>query len=438
MQTTNSTLADLSPVWDIIGALQTVLAGSPVIRVIPGDLETPYSRFPNTDPSAIELSKDLSVSAIVIERQQQVDEILHAISGLDTVMNSIKSLHRQLVEKKDMFIQSLNLHKGLVSALWRLPTELLSQIFGHCLPELVHNSPTFQRKCPMLLTKICRRWREVAVNTPSLWCKLSVGRNHRDRQLATFRYDSWLKRSQGRPLSLAVSYYDDDSTKLRSLFQPYINQISSLSVRFDYGTKKPELMVTDLLALQELTISGFSRDMPAIARYISQQPPTLRSLKVEGPSSDLEGLSSFNPVWAHLTNVEIALHQPSAVFYLLQLCPNLSSLSIRAAFSYTQSLEPFTHTKLQSFRIACDSRRVNQLSDLFNAISFPNLRVLEARYIPWPHEELKAFLVRSRCPLESLILGIGVKTTYEQREEYIALIPSLKIFLDTMHDGHFA
>lgn len=124
----------------------------------------------------------------------------------------------------------MNLHKG-VSRLWRLPTEVLSQIFHRCLPE--SNCPSELEAPGMSLTAVCRRWREVAVDTPSLWCRVSVGfdelpyRYLEDSQ--AFRYDVWLKRSQGRPLSLALICEADDSTMLQNLLQPYTIQILSPS-----------------------------------------------------------------------------------------------------------------------------------------------------------------------------------------------------------------
>ncbi|KAG1740806.1 uncharacterized protein EDB91DRAFT_1004775, partial [Suillus paluster] len=77
----------------------------------------------------------------------------------------------QLVDQKDRVIQSLDLHKRFGSALWRLPTEVLSHIFIFCLPEVKYLSPA-SKLAPMLLTRICQRWREVAVGMPSLWCML--------------------------------------------------------------------------------------------------------------------------------------------------------------------------------------------------------------------------------------------------------------------------
>ncbi|KAG2066183.1 hypothetical protein BDR04DRAFT_1030623, partial [Suillus decipiens] len=95
-----------------------------------------------------------------------LDEIL----GLEAVMDRVRDFHQELIEKKDKITQSMYFHGGLVSSFWRLPNELLSQIFHHCLPDtdpkINHFSPPSRLKAPMLLIGICRRWREVATSTP--------------------------------------------------------------------------------------------------------------------------------------------------------------------------------------------------------------------------------------------------------------------------------
>ncbi|KAG2350968.1 hypothetical protein BDR05DRAFT_840418, partial [Suillus weaverae] len=105
---------------------------------------------------------------IITEHQQQLDPVVHEISDLQTVMDSINNLHQQLSEKKDKITQSMNSHKRLASALWRLPTEVLSCIFMYCLLEDKYLSPV-SNLAPVLLTRICRQWRDVAVGTPCLW-----------------------------------------------------------------------------------------------------------------------------------------------------------------------------------------------------------------------------------------------------------------------------
>ncbi|KAG1727809.1 hypothetical protein EDB19DRAFT_1748873 [Suillus lakei] len=441
MRTANSQ-ANIPSVSYVIDAMQNILARSRVIVCLfqhigrPGhvidhdqipDLETPYSRFPNTDQSA--MREGQSISAITTERQQQLDSVLHEISGLEAIMDMIKCLHQKLVEKQTKITQSMILHKGVVSALWRLPTEVLSQIFYHCLPEFGHLSPPSGLKAPMLLTGICRRWREVAVNMSSLWCGLFVRVDGRDWQRAASCCDSWLKQSRGRPLSLRLQCRaNDDSTKLQILLQPYINHITSLFIQFPSASDAPqsEHLLKDLPALRQLTIAA--ADEIAIARSISRLPNTLRGLRVLGTVFDVEHLFPPSPVWAHLTDVEIAIRGPFLL--LLQLCPNLASLTVHSAFLPPSllfggmgALEPFTHTKLQSLRIPQVIDR-NELSGVFEALSLPNLRVLEVCDVgAWPHNEFKAFLARSNCPLRHLILT----TTDEQRAEYMALIPSLTI-----------
>ncbi|KAG1830973.1 hypothetical protein DFJ58DRAFT_252670 [Suillus subalutaceus] len=345
------------------------------------------------------------------------------------------TLQQRLVEQKNKIIESINLHKGLVSPLWRLPTEVLSQIFCHCLPQIPKlgelQSPS-KLAVPMSLTRICRRWREVVVDMPNLWCVLLVEVDDGNWQQVAFCYDSWLKRTRERPLSLKIHFHAvDHSTKLRRLLQPYINQISSLSVEF-YHRKTPALnMFRDLLALEEMSVYFHEDipdgDMPASTLHsISQLPATLRSFDVSGWSLDFDDLTSCSPVWAHLTKLDIEIWEAKDVLHLLQLAPNLSSLTIGILSPAGEPLNPFTHTYLQTLHISFDYYD-DDFCDLLDALSLPTLRVLTVHIVPeWPHEEFKAFLARSECPLESLIVS-GSVVTDEQRAEYVALVPSFQL-----------
>jgi hypothetical protein len=126
-------------------------------------------------------------------------------------MDKIKNIHQQLLQKKDSIIQSMNLHRGLSSALWRLPSEILSLIFIRCLPDTEHLLPS-SKLAPMLLTRICRKWREVAVGMPSLWCRVIVDIDDDDCKRTAFCHDAWLERSRNRPLSLALKCSKKDAT----------------------------------------------------------------------------------------------------------------------------------------------------------------------------------------------------------------------------------
>ncbi|KAG1778953.1 hypothetical protein EV702DRAFT_933268, partial [Suillus placidus] len=107
---------------------------------------------------------------------------------------------------------AMNMHEELVSVMCRLPTEILCHIFIHCLPHTSYTLPN-SKSPPMLLTRICRHWRDVATDMPSLWCRLSMNINRatgRNWRQAVFCYDSWLKRTRGRPLSLEIMCIKND------------------------------------------------------------------------------------------------------------------------------------------------------------------------------------------------------------------------------------
>ncbi|KAG2143692.1 hypothetical protein DEU56DRAFT_884346 [Suillus clintonianus] len=323
----------------------------------------------------------------------------------------------------------------------RLPTEIIIHIFQNCLSEFTYPSAL---QAPLLLTGVCRRWREVAVNMPSLWCRLSVmvALSSSWRPQAS-GYDLWLKRSRGYPLSLALFCNNRDAIKMQRLLRPYVNQILSLRLTFYEGTTLPELLLDNLPALQELAILQGAHDsnveVLAIGHSIPRVPSTVRSLKIVDRFFHTVPLTSFGPVAAHLTYLDIStLRYPSAVLQLLHLCPSLASLKITVTFYYGEPLvfRPFTHPKIQMFHISHGSFDAQNLSALVEALSFPSLRVLEDHLIDIggppcrrPHKQWKAFLARSKCPLETLIFS-GWKTptvTDVEEAEYIALIPSLEI-----------
>lgn len=339
-----------------------------------------------------------------------------------------------LIDQRDNIIHPMNLHKEPGPAVSRLPAELLSEIFMHTLPPFDEFLSPSKLRSPMLLTRICRRWREVAVGTPGLWCRLFRGfkSSHcRHRKKESFCYDTWLKRSQGLPLSLEIRRF---TNPLAGLLQHYTNQISSLRTVCCAATH--DLLLNDLPALQVLTIYDgqiiYSQSKRStVTRSLLNHLFTLRSLKV---SCQLSFYSAdFDPFknsrWTHLTDVEISVFQQNVLVRLLQQAPNLSSVKIFIDDMHPEPLLPVklcTHEKLQLLHI----RYFESLSSyMLNALSLPNLRkfVADAGMQPeWPHEEFKEFLARSKCPLEFLYLGGGAMTD-EKTAEYIALIPSLKV-----------
>ncbi|KAG2143806.1 uncharacterized protein EDB93DRAFT_1228660 [Suillus bovinus] len=376
---------------------------------------------------------DLSAVSYTISAPQsiQLDAIMHGV----TSQNRVSRRHRKRIQEKAKIVQSNNSHKKFSSAIWRLPTEIIVQIFLYCIPEKAALTPA-PFMAPMLLTRVCRRWREIAVDMPSLWRNLRLKLGHGNWQQRAFCYDAYLRRSRGRQISLTLAECDDNNwAELRSLLQPYVNQISSLCVWLSSGDSSFPLVISDFGGLEELVVyTDSSNPVQAFA----QLPPNMRTLKLLDLWYNFQVLSSFKPLaWASLTHLEVAVEGLDSFPCLLRLCPNLLSLSMIGIFTAAvETSETLKHTKLQTLRLSGDfhlQMSVIEILGLFNDITLPNLRVLEVRNLgKWAHEEFKAFMTRSRCPLESLIFGGVVMTTDRQLAEYATLFPSLKIVTNPM------
>ncbi|KAG1814006.1 uncharacterized protein BJ212DRAFT_388415 [Suillus subaureus] len=251
------------------------------------DLETVTS---NVDSALVSATSD--------GPQNPSDTIIGEDSDLQIVRNGVICRQRQLIEGTADVVQSNTLRGSFSSPIWRLPTEILSEIFLYCLPEDEHWVYS-SKLAPLLLTRICRRWRDVAVGLPRLWCRLQLEVWHNtwqerayprdDWQTRAFGYDSWLKRSGACPLSLRLKCRTDWS-KLQSLLQPYIQQISSLSL--DFLSSIGPFVMEDFHALKELTIRQYIRDRPArgINRSLLKLPVNLRRINMKDLWFDLQAI----------------------------------------------------------------------------------------------------------------------------------------------------
>ncbi|KAJ7217043.1 hypothetical protein GGX14DRAFT_601837 [Mycena pura] len=84
-----------------------------------------------------------------------------------------------------------------------LPTEIVCDIFVHVLPVYPICPPLAGKSSPTQLTHVCRKWREIALSTPSLWRAIRI-RLCRDKSWDLDFVQTWLRRSGSCPLSLRM------------------------------------------------------------------------------------------------------------------------------------------------------------------------------------------------------------------------------------------
>lgn len=154
-------------------------------------------------------------------------------------------------------------------------------------------------------------------------------------------------------------------------------------------------------------------------------------------------LRLLTPIWAHLSNLTVDSCEQGAAMRLFHLTPALSSLKITSLFTYEYPalsslkrispftyefhLEPLTHTSIQSLSVLgrrpptySGWRLRNPAVTFLNALTLPNLRVLNVGARSWTGEELKG-VVLGVIPSEWLLtlelrlnLRIAMSGTSEQ------------------------
>ncbi|KAJ7162840.1 hypothetical protein C8R46DRAFT_999174 [Mycena filopes] len=130
------------------------------------------------------------------------------IAQIEAEISNLHDMIERLRDEKAVADERLNSYHYPVLT---LPTELVSEIFTHCLPVYPLAPPLEGPTSPTIFTEICRHWRDIALVTPGLWCAFRLENTHyRQRQLQTVQ--AWLDRSACRPLSIQMDllrYYPD-------------------------------------------------------------------------------------------------------------------------------------------------------------------------------------------------------------------------------------
>ncbi|KAK7443465.1 hypothetical protein VKT23_015638 [Stygiomarasmius scandens] len=156
------------------------------------------------------------IRGMLKESKQVVDDIDKEIAALRA------SIKKRLV-RRNYIAAKMDAHRALISPIRRLSSELISEIFIHCLSD-DHNPVRSIKEAPLLLTRICRLWREIALADPRLWKSLHIHipYHYNDEGVEkilnqrSLGMSSWLSRSGSLPISLSFSATYNDYPGHRS------------------------------------------------------------------------------------------------------------------------------------------------------------------------------------------------------------------------------
>jgi len=227
---------------------------------------------------------------------EQIYELLRLpeqeLRNTDEEISRLHDLLNELEHRREKALTYIHKHRQLLSPIRRLPPEILAETFVRCLPS--NHLPTRNlAEAPLLLTLVCKQWREIALSTPRMWCALHIYvpySRFNDVQFIEKRkagIQQWLERSGSLPISLSVTHKHPTWTPVHDPDNP------------------------------EAPLDPYSEESPL--------------------SSLMKCLVSFSPRWGELTlNVPIAALRPIASIPPERLLV-LHRISVSVPFSYTDS-----------------------------------------------------------------------------------------------------
>ncbi|ESK94546.1 hypothetical protein Moror_8013 [Moniliophthora roreri MCA 2997] len=217
----------------------------------------------------------------------ELHEIRKIISKPEEQVRLLNEEIIQLQAKRDKLQNFIDGHHALLSPARRIPRDIVSEIFLHCLPT--DRLPVCSiAEAPLLLTTICRPWREIALTTPRLWRAVHfvfptfVG-YRMDADFRSIFYSRkeglqlWLERARSVPVS--ISYFNPSSPvpiprrardELISMYSPMFN----LLIRYSSQCKA-------------LNLKGFPVEILASFRNLkTSDVPLLEFLSLESNGHD--------------------------------------------------------------------------------------------------------------------------------------------------------
>lgn len=297
-----------------------------------------------------------------------------------------------MVRERDCLKKEIEEHNRLLTPFRRLPDDMLREIFLACLPD-AHNATMSRREAPILLGRVCSRWRTVVYATPRLWATLHVPLPLPNRRSSsspditsrrTIAYHerlaihhaavkSWLARSGTCGLSLSFHPNSGYSPEHDLVVRDYLNTLLSFSDRW-YNI--------------EMTIP-YGQLSEAILSIAPTSVPMLQHVSLKFPHSVPPERA---PRWA-MNGLITASRLRSADLVMFPTSPSAVACSwARITYLCLSDMHPFSHSNRRGSTIheahailsACRSLEHCEL-DIFDApdavsppgpIALPRLRSL--------------------------------------------------------------
>ncbi|KAJ7145481.1 hypothetical protein C8R46DRAFT_549537 [Mycena filopes] len=320
------------------------------------------------------------------------------LADIDTKIADLEHALAQLRTAKDSAQARLDAFKYPVLT---LPVEIVSEIFTNFLPAYPLCPPLIGLFSPTLMTHICRLWREIALNTPTLWRAITLSTYYTipTRTLVHIGH-LWLERSRNCPLSMEIEGRGDVPD-----ISPVIEAVAPHRARWEHlRLAVPELQ-TDLPLLGPMPLL---RSLTVRELYLPNtagsqlDAPLLRSANID----DATAQHILLP-WAQLTSLTLHNVFASECTPILQQTPYLvhCSLHLWLPRVITDVPPQMSLPHLESLVITEeDADPVTGYLETFLVPGLSTLRIQEPCLGVDPIGGLRSFIGKSDCKLRDVVI----------------------------------
>ncbi|KAK7449788.1 hypothetical protein VKT23_013264 [Stygiomarasmius scandens] len=368
-----------------------------------------------------------------IRRIRQIcAEHLQNLHRMNTQIERLQASLDAITSKRDALQSKLSSLQSITSPLRTFPTEVLQSVFMNCLELFPVISA---HEAPLLLTRICSRWRSVAIGTPALWTSFHVALIGAKHPFESYNstcnaircgLQTFLLRSDPLPLNISLhsgrhslGLYNEDIIseidRTLEILIPHHKRWRCINLQFPARcmTSVEHLKGEKLLNLETAVIHCFGDDM--LSQYTTMSPspffenaPRLRRLSIKARDRTVMFKLIGSASWAQLTHLIISFSYWESsprplqdLVSLLKACANLEECCIKHP---AIDLEGFSTTDLLILP------KLKKIAIDFLFSSRATIRLLDVLVLP---------------ELKELVLGGDVI----RRNSHVSLISSIANFI---------
>ncbi|KAJ6515491.1 hypothetical protein C8R45DRAFT_888353 [Mycena sanguinolenta] len=323
-------------------------------------------------------------------------QLRRRLAELDAQISDQKRVLDQLLRTRSDVEREL--HATATYPVLTLPVEVTAEIFLHCLGVLDPPSiPQSSGSAPIVLSRVCRAWRDIAFSTPILWSQLRVQFERispSKKEPTEGIVDGWLSRAKYHPLSLDFSYRDVSPERLRDMIRRWSHRVERLRLDIYSGC---DIHLLELDSAAFPLLQGATLRCPQAPNLNPQRSAILFGDAVHFHDLKLPfNLHGFTLPWPQLTKFHGALPD----LRLFTLAPNLAQVTC-TFYPAEDHYMMITHRTLRSLTIGDDDT-----SPLLKYLTLPALQCLDISnietYDRGDLELVMSFLRRSSPPLASV------------------------------------